>query len=315
VEGTATDLSGVETITINGIEATLTSTDNPDDPNEVSFITTADLAVGENTISIVVTDTQGNSITVERLVIRRDDCNLPPEIISITGPLDPVALGTEYTMTGIFTDPDDGDTHTATWDWGDGTTSAGTIDQTADTVTDFHEYAIPGVYTITLTVIDLAGESDTATWSQYIIIYDPSAGFVTGGGWIDSPPGAYSDNPDLSGKANFGFVARYKKGATVPTGNTEFQFHVGDLNFHSDSYEWLVIAGAQAQFKGSGAINSEGSYKFMLTAIDGALNSGGGADKFRIKIWLENEETGEEIIIYDSGMEELGGGSIKIHKG
>jgi hypothetical protein len=56
------------------------------------------------------------------------------------------------------------------------------------------------------------------------------------------------------------------------------------LNFHSDTYEWLVIAGAQAQFKGIGTINGEGSYKFILTAVDGALNSGSGADKFRIKI-------------------------------
>ena len=137
----------------------------------------------------------------------------PPEIISISGPLDPVAIDSDYETTGIFTDPDDSDTHTAIWDWGDGIHSVGTINQTTDTVTGFHIYFEPGVYTITLTVVDSFKESDTATWSQFVVIYDPSTGFVTGGGWIDSPEGAYSADPDLSGKSNFGFIAKYKKAA------------------------------------------------------------------------------------------------------
>ena len=57
------------------------------------------------------------------------------------------------------------------------------------------------------------------------------------------------------GKANFGFVSKYQKGAKVPTGETEFQFKAGDLNFHSTAYEWLVIAGAKAQYKGIGTVN------------------------------------------------------------
>ncbi len=48
---------------------------------------------------------------------------------------------------------------------------------------------------------------------------------------------------------------------------------------------------------------------------------GGGADTFRIKIWTEDEETGEETVIYDNGVgdngagTELGGGSVVIHGG
>ena len=326
VIGTVTDESQVGSITVSGVAVEFFPTDNPDDEKEVSFSTiVGDLVVNEwNIITIVITDTLGNSITVERQVFR-DPCNVPPVIESISGPVEPVAMGADYEMTGIFTDPDDGDTHTAMWDWGDGTTSGGTVDQTNDIVTGFHEYVIPGVYTVTLTVVDSFDESDTATWSQFIVIYDPSAGFVTGGGWINSPAGAYFADPDLNGKANFGFVAKYKKGSTVPIGNTEFQFQVGDLNFHSDTYQWLVIAGARAKFKGSGTINGEGSYKFMLTAVDGELVSSGGVDKFRLKIWVEDEATGEEIIIYDNmlGVEddaelgettEIGGGSIMIHK-
>lgn len=150
-----------------------------------------------------------------------------------------------------------------------------------------------------------------------LAVYDPTAGFVTGGGWIMSPADAYTPVPGAAGKATFGFVSKYKKGASVPDGNTEFQFKAGNLNFHSTGYDWLVVAGARAQFKGVGTINGAGEYSFMLTAIDGQVNGGGGVDKFRIKIW------GAGGTVYDNKMgsddagsdaTELGGGSIVIHK-
>lgn len=93
---------------------------------------------------------------------------------------------------------------------------------------------------------------------RYVVVYDPSAGFLTGGGWIASPPGAYAPELLLEGKATFGFVSRDQKGATVPTGTTEFQFKVASLNFHSETYQWLMVAGAKAIFKGVGTINGEG---------------------------------------------------------
>jgi hypothetical protein len=141
-----------------------------------------------------------------------------------------------------------------------------------------------------------------------LVIYDPEGGFVTGGGWIMSPEGAYTADPTLTGKANLGFVSKYKKGASVPEGNTEFQFKAGNLNFHSSAYNWLMVTGSNyARFKGEGAINDEGSYKFMLWASDGA------PDPFRIKIWGE-DEAGDETVVYDNGMDQaIGGGSIVIH--
>jgi len=97
-----------------------------------------------------------------------------------------------------------------------------------------------------------------------------------------SREGAYAADPILIGKATFGFVAKYKKGAEVPDGNTEFQFHAVELNFHSSSYEWLVVTGGNtAKFKGVGTKNGEGSYKFMIWAGDG------DPDTFRIKIWMD----------------------------
>ncbi|MBN2329063.1 MAG: PKD domain-containing protein [Candidatus Omnitrophica bacterium] len=173
-----------------------------------------------------------------------------------------------------------------------------------------------GIESISLTVKDECGSNTAET---IVVVYDPTGGFVTGGGWINSPLKAYKADLGLFGKANFGFVAKYKKGADIPDGNTEFQFKAGDLNFHSSSYDWLVVAGAKAVFKGIGTINGEGAYKFMLTAIDSDINTEDefDIDRFRIRIW-EEDESGDEIVIYDNktdGQEttELGGGSIVIH--
>jgi hypothetical protein len=322
VEGTATDDSEIASITVNGVAVEFTSTNNPDDPNEVSYSTTVEgLDYGENTVTVVATDSYDKTTSVERTVIS-DLRNSPPVIISINGPAEPAAVGTSVDMTGAYSDPDAGDTHTATWDWGDG--SEPTEGSAADgTASGAHTYDTPGVYTVTLTITDESSESAEMEY-QFVVVYDPEGGFVTGGGFIESPEGAYSADETLTGKANFGFVSKYKKGATVPTGNTEFQFKAGDLNFHSDVYEWLIIAGAKAQFKGTGTVNGEGSYKFMLTAVDGSINGGSSTDKFRIKIWLEADD-GAENIIYDNllGAEDdtemdattvIGGGSIKIHK-
>jgi parallel beta-helix repeat protein len=247
--------------------------------------------------------------------------NEPPVIDSISGPVDPVAVGTSFVMTGDFTDPNLDDTHTATWTWGDGSTTDGTVDQVDDTVTGSNGYDTPGVYMVSLEVVDSFGESDSMTWTQYVVVYDPTGAFITGGGTIDSPEGAYVADASLTGKAGFGFVSKYQKGATTPSGNTQFRFHAGDLSFKSESYNWLVIAGAKGQFKGTGTINGAGEYGFMLSAIDSDLPGGGDADKFRIKIWDMNTE----IPVYDNQVGEdddysdpttgLTHGSIKIHKG
>jgi hypothetical protein len=146
---------------------------------------------------------------------------------------------------------------------------------------------------------------------------------VTGGGWIDSPEGAChfdACTDTITGKANFGFVSKSKKGANVPTGETEFQFKAGNLNFHSESYQWLVVAGSKAKYKGEGTINGAGNYGFMLTAIGEKLTHSTDVDLFRIKIWDKDDS---DAVVYDNKMGAdddadptmaIGGGNIVIHK-
>jgi hypothetical protein len=246
--------------------------------------------------------------------------NKPPVIVDVAGPDEPVELAAEVVIVAMFTDRNASETHTATVDWGDGmATDADVVFDDGDgSATGVHAYAEAGVYAVTVTVVDSGGLSDSEEF-RYIVINDPDGGFVTGGGWIYSPAGAYAADPTLEGEANFGFVSKYKKGKTAPTGNTEFQFQAGDLNFHSDVYDWLVIAGARAQFKGTGTINGAGEFGFMLTAIDENLTPSTDVDRFRIKIW----DKATDEIVYDNQMGDvdgaavataISGGSIVIHK-
>ena len=252
--------------------------------------------------------------------------NVDPTIDSVT--LDPAGgvypVGTEVTLVAGFSDQGTNDSHTCGIIWDDPTGStteqAGAIIETdgSGTCTLPHTFNSAGVYSVQVTVRDDDGGEDTE--SLLVVIYDPSAGFVTGGGWINSPVGAYVDEPDLTGKANFGFVSKYKKGASVPDGQTEFQFHAGNFRFHSSSYQWLVISGCKAQYKGTGAVNGVSGYGFLLTAYDGQIN-GCSSDGFRIKI-----TDSDGIVVYDNRLGEsddidtanplgISGGSIVIHKG
>jgi PKD repeat protein len=262
---------------------------------------------GTYTVTLNVTDDDGASSTTTTTATI---ANVAPTLSALVGPLDPTRVGTAVSVSGTFTDPGVLDTHTATFDWGDGTSGGGRVSEAggSGSVSGSHAYAEPGVYTVAVTLTDNDLDSDQRTY-EFVVVYDPDAGFVTGGGWIDSPAGAYKPDLGLSGRANFGFVSKYKNGASVPTGNTEFQFRAGDLNFKSSSYEFLVVnqGGARAQYKGSGAINGSGAYKFMIWAGDGS------PDTFRIRIW--SESAGVETTVYDNGYDQaLGGGSIVIHR-
>ncbi len=251
--------------------------------------------------------------------------NAGPNLTPVEATAEPIAVGEPAAASVDFfydaskaskTSP-----HTAQWDWGDGSTSTGTVTESggSGTATGSHAYSLPGLYTITVTVTDDLGESGSATF-QYLVVYDPSAGFVSGGGTLDSPAGAWTAQPWLEGPATFGFFSKYQKGTNTPDGTTVFRFNVADLDFRSSSYQWLVVAGANAKFKGTGTIGGSGDYGFMITATDGQVNGGGGVDKFRIKIW----DLATSQVVYDNKLGEaddsnastaISAGNIIVHSG
>ena len=175
-----------------------------------------------------------------------------------------------------------------------------------DVVDNKFNFATAGVYTCTSTVRDGAGNKASCT--VVIPVYDPAAGFVTGGGQIDSPAAAFKGDQSLTGRAAFGFSSKYEgKGAKIPTGDTSFVFKTGGLSFASTEYDWLVVTGGNyAKFKGEGTIDDEvGVYKFQVWAGDGGKSDD---DTFRIKIWKE------DTVVYDNGMDQaIARGQIKVH--
>ncbi|GAA4418182.1 hypothetical protein GCM10023187_51350 [Nibrella viscosa] len=214
-----------------------------------------------------------------------------PIIRTVSATNEPVPVNTDFAV--MATTPDATIT-TAVWDWGDGTTSGGRINNSA--IQGNHVYTASGVFTIRLTVGNACGLTAENVY-QYVVVYDSNGGFVTGGGTIYSPAGSYKRDLTANGTATFGFVAKYQPGATVPSGTTQFKFIAGNFHFVSTAYQWLVVAGAKAQFKGEGTRNGSGYYGFMLTAIDADLTGSGGTDRFRIKIW--DKANGDQIV-YDN---------------
>jgi hypothetical protein len=279
------------------------------------------------------TDACGNSSTCEQIITispaPSSDTQCPLTTNPIANP-NPAAMGTAVVITATVSDATTGGSTIASAQcsidggpWLPMNALDGAFDGVSEAVTVTHTFTAAGVYNICIRGSDSAGNNNCAANCDLLVaVYDPSAGFVTGGGWIMSPLGAYVPNPSATGKANFGFVSKYKKGATTPTGETEFQFKAGDLNLHSTAYEWLVVSGALAQYKGTGTINGVAGYSFLLTARDGQVSGGGGVDGIRMKIW----NTSSGIVVYDNmtaavddkltngNTQSLGGGSIVIHK-
>lgn len=162
---------------------------------------------------------------------------------------------------------------------------------------------VPGVYTLVVTAIDVAGNTGVAD-PIFFVVYDPNGGFATGGGWF------YTDEESTlpDGRANFGFVTKYKKGAA--TGNLEFQYKDADINLKSQTIDWLVISGSSAQFQGTATINGEGLYTFRVQVKDNGT-PGAGVDHFDIRIWGGTDTSAG---IYHKAKNTLDGGNIVVHK-
>lgn len=261
------------------------------------------------TVKLQVTDGSGQSTVAETTVTVN---NVAPSVGAIVAPAGPVAVGAPANTAASFTDPGILDTHTALWAWGDGTTSAGVVSESngSGSVTGSHAYAAAGIYTVSLTVTDKEGAATTVTY-QSIVVYDPAAGRVTGGGWINSPAGAFVANPAVAGKLHVNAEVRYETGASLPSGQVKVKFQAAGLDFAGTAIDWMVVSGGTAQIQAVGTINGGGSYRVLLTIGDGVAN-GGRADTLRIQI---SDLNAGGAVIYDVQTTLLGGGNFAIHAG
>ena len=167
----------------------------------------------------------------------------------------------------------------------------------------------PGVYNACVRGTDAPGNVG-AYECTLLAVYDPSAWFVTGGGFVNSPSAADVVN-GAAGPARFGFVSKYLPGRSIPDGNLEFQFQAGSLNFKSTSMDWLVVSGEpRGRFQGTGTINGSTVCKFVVDAWDGSFN--GGVDAFGLRLFACGGAAAD-VHRYNLPATQLTRGSIIIH--
>ena len=267
---------------------------------------------GQYVINWTFDDGNGND------VIRTQSVTVTNLIIDASASSNPVPVGTNALLSASISPATSGILINFTLDNGNG----GILNYAATTnASGVATVSVPNL-PVEVYLVTASAANGCASSTAYLPVFDPNGSFITGGGWINSPAGALTANPAATGKANFGFVSKYKKGSNVPEGNTEFQFHAGNITFKSmlNDAGSLVISGAKATYRGVGTVNGSGNYGFLVAAIDGQTNGGGGYDKFRIKIW---DKANGNAVVYDNQMNamenadattQIAGGSIVIHE-
>jgi len=159
---------------------------------------------GTYTVTVTVNDGHNGVGTGTFVVMVR---NVPPSVGAISGTAQ-VVPGQTVALTASFSDPGFLETHTATFNWGDSTTSAGTVTESngSGSVAGSHVYATTGTYTVTLTVTDSEGSSSTPvtfkeTVTQSDILLDATAGgalSIAGNGSINIPGTLVVDSSSTS---------------------------------------------------------------------------------------------------------------------
>jgi hypothetical protein len=94
-------------------------------------------------------------------------------------------------------------------------------------------------------------------------------------------------DPTTGDDVGLDFHARYwnprvtKADPTVPEGGMKLK--LGKEKFEGTSFEWLVVtADGGIFFKGTGALDGQGGYDFLVSAVDGK------PDLVRVKVWKRN---------------------------
>jgi parallel beta-helix repeat protein len=207
-----------------------------------------------------------------------------PFVREMTAPVSAFRAGTVQTFSGVLEDANEaGESHTATWIWGDGSpsTDATVVNQpsppgagdttVANVGPTTHSYATRGIYALNLRVTDsaLPPLSSTTEFPTLIPVYDPTMkGQAVANEKFDSPVGALrifdatgktTGVPDtsLDGTVKFELEGKYNKDEKL-SGKLKFKLEDKDpkpktrFELEHTKLEWLITKNNQAHMKGTG---------------------------------------------------------------
>jgi len=207
-----------------------------------------------NPISVKVNAPGGTAgpITIAAAITEMNDGS--PGNISNAAPvtftLTPVGPGSSYTQTAL-------------------SGSGGGVGGTFNVSATFTNVAV-NVYDVTITI---GGNYYTGSGSSVLAVYDPSLGFVTGGGLIIR-------NGVM---ANFAFNVKYQKNGAAK-GELLYIEHrpTGDVRLKSNAMQSLSIAGTTGIILGKATLNDVGNHSFRATVVDNG--EPGSSDMFGLQV-------------------------------
>lgn len=229
----------------------------------------------------------------------------PPVLGPITGP-EQVRTGAPLHAAIGWVDQDRVGVHSVSWSWGDGSSGAGRLreDGAKGSATASHSYAAPGIYPVTLTLLDRSGRSTTVTRS---VVVAPPGGTLAGAGALMSPLGASGSAPLHSGKAHFSLVA---PGAASPG---QLRFDLPGLSLRSDALRLVGRQGGEQVFEGSGTAGNAGTVRFRLATS--AAAAGGEPGRVGLRIWKTDPVSKAEVVVYDNRRSQSAAASSRLMEG
>lgn len=186
--------------------------------------------------------------------------------ISITP--NPIPVNATATLTANFTDAGSSGLNTAyyTVDGGAPVFLASLNGSASQATLNIAPFTSAGIHTFCARAQDNAGNVGVYQCAM-LAVYDPSGGFVTGGGLLQAP----------AGRSIFALVARYFHNQTTPTGL--FQFRNATQYLRSTSLSWLVTTGNTATLRGVGEWNNTPGFTFE------AIATSANPDTLSLKVW------------------------------
>lgn len=112
-------------------------------------------------------------------------------------------------------------------------------------------------------------------------------GTALGQGTIDSPRGAFTQDPEVSGPAAFALDVSSADGVQTPRGVVNLRLPAAGFAFASTDVQQVSVAEHMVQLSGLGTVNGAGGYGFTVLAERGSSAS------FRLTVW--DTETHEII--------------------